>query len=94
MISDVAFVQTATALSNFALAMTLYPEVQRRAQAELDAVVGRDRLPTFEDRRQMPYVENVAREALRWKVVTNLGASAAVCIFVLIFRWADGTAGN
>ena len=74
--------------------MTLYPAVQRRAQAELDAVVGRDRLPTFEDRRQMPYVENVAREALRWKVVTNLGASAAVCIFVLIFRWADGTAGN
>ena len=54
--------------------MILYPEVQQRAQVELDAVVGHDRLPTFSDRKRMPYVENVMKEALRWKVVTNLGA--------------------
>ncbi|KAH9929005.1 cytochrome P450 [Epithele typhae] len=64
---------TATALTNFALAMTLYPDLQRRAQDELDGVVGRDRLPTMEDRKRLPYVNNLVKEVLRWKVVTNLG---------------------
>ncbi|KAF9225799.1 cytochrome P450 [Gyrodon lividus] len=38
------------------LLMTLYPEVQSKAQAEIDAVVGLDRLPTIQDREQLPYV--------------------------------------
>jgi Cytochrome P450 len=39
----------ATSLLWWTLAMIAFPEVQRRAQAEIDAVVGRDRLPTFAD---------------------------------------------
>ena len=42
-------------MSHFVLAMLLYPEVQRRAQAEIDVVVGADRLPSFEDRAQLPF---------------------------------------
>lgn len=38
------------------LAMTLYPDVMRKAQAQIDAVVGRDRMPTFADRDQLPYI--------------------------------------
>jgi cytochrome P450 len=57
----------------FALAMVLYPDVQRRAQAEIDSVVGGDRLPTFEDRASLPYVESVLRETLRWHPVGPLG---------------------
>ncbi|KAI0248231.1 cytochrome P450 [Lactifluus subvellereus] len=38
---------TSTTLSWWMLTMMAFPEVQRRAQAELDAVVGRDRLPTL-----------------------------------------------
>ena len=38
------------------------PEVQKRAQAEIDAVVGTDRLPNFDDRKSLPYVEAVFRE--------------------------------
>jgi hypothetical protein len=53
--------------------MTLFPEVQKRAQAEIDAVVGNDRLPDFSDRSQLPYVEALAKEVLRWNVVTPLG---------------------
>jgi len=41
---------TPTALTVFIMAMTLYPEVQKKAQAELDHVVGTERLPTFADR--------------------------------------------
>ena len=41
----------------FVLAMVLYPEVQHRAQVELDRVVGRERLPSFEDYKNMPYMQ-------------------------------------
>lgn len=53
--------------------MVLYPEAQRRAQKELDAVVGPDRLPDFSDRPSLPFVEAVLREVLRWHPVAPLG---------------------
>lgn len=37
------------------LAMLMHPEMQERAQAEIDAVVGSDRLPNFDDRAQLPF---------------------------------------
>ncbi|KAG1902467.1 cytochrome P450 [Suillus fuscotomentosus] len=57
----------------FALAMVSYPHVQKHAQAEIDSVVGRDRLPTFKDRVSLPYVESVLRETLRWQPAVPLG---------------------
>ena len=53
--------------------MALYPDVLKKAQAELDAVVGPDRLPEFEDRASMPYINAVIKELLRWNLVTPLG---------------------
>jgi cytochrome P450 len=58
---------------SFFLALTLFPQVQRRAQAELDIVVGRDRLPTFDDRPRLPYIEALCKELMRWQVVTPIG---------------------
>lgn len=46
--------------------MTLYPDVQKRAQAEIDAVVGPDRLPTLADYGSLPYVGALVQELLRW----------------------------
>ena len=57
----------------FFLAMTLYPEVQRKAQAELDAVVGHDRFPSLRDRDSLPYVNAICLELLRWLPVGPLG---------------------
>jgi len=54
--------------------MTLHPEVQRKAQAEIDTVVGTSRLPTFEDRTSLPYVEAIYREVLRWSPPLPMGA--------------------
>ena len=51
------------------LAMSLYPDVQRRAQAELDAVVGPNRLPDFEDRDTLVYINALIRETLRWQIM-------------------------
>ncbi|KAF8917181.1 cytochrome P450 monooxygenase [Mucidula mucida] len=52
------------------LALVLNPKVQKKAQAELDAVVGRTRLPDFGDQPSLPYVQAIVLEALRWRPVT------------------------
>lgn len=57
----------------FTLNMLLHPEVQRKAQQALDAVVGRHRLPTFEDRSQLPYLDRIVQETLRWCPVSPIG---------------------
>ena len=57
------------------LAMALHPEVQKKAQAEIDAVVGPDRLPDIEDRPSLPYINALIKELLRWNLVTPLGKS-------------------
>lgn len=53
--------------------MTLYPEVQRKAQAELDAILGLNRLPDFRDKDSLPYTTAVVKETMRWRLVTPLG---------------------
>ncbi|RPD74228.1 cytochrome P450 [Lentinus tigrinus ALCF2SS1-7] len=64
---------TFSTLLSFFMAMAMHPEVQRKAQAELDAVVGLDRLPEYGDRESLPYVNAVCKEALRWQNVVPLG---------------------
>lgn len=69
------YLQNVATLTTFFLAMTLYPEAQKRAQAEIDAVIGSERLPTFVDKDQLPYVHAVIQEVLRWIPVFPLGES-------------------
>ncbi|KAH7930184.1 cytochrome P450 [Leucogyrophana mollusca] len=56
----------------FIFAMVLHPDVQRKAQEEIDRVVGKDRLPDFTDRAFLPYVEAVFLEVLRWRPTVPL----------------------
>ena len=55
------------------MAMACYPEVQKKARAELDAVVGPNRLPSWEDRDSLPYITAIAKESIRWQSVVPLG---------------------
>ncbi|KAI0739568.1 cytochrome P450 [Daedaleopsis nitida] len=64
---------TNAALGSLFLAMTLYPDVQKKAQAELDAVVGSGRLPEFDDMDSLPYIRALVKELWRWHVVTPIG---------------------
>jgi len=57
----------------FILAMTLYPDVQAKAQEEIDRIVGHDYLPDFSNRVNLPYVEAVFLETLRWHPIGPLG---------------------
>lgn len=45
------------------LAMILFPNVMRKAQAQIDEVVGRGRLPNAGDRDNLPYIRAMVREA-------------------------------
>ncbi|KAI0373686.1 cytochrome P450 [Pilatotrama ljubarskyi] len=63
---------TFSTLQSFFLAMSLYPDVQQRAQEELDAVVGPDRLPDHGDKDALPYVNAIIKESLRWQNVLPL----------------------
>ena len=64
---------TRAAMSWWTLAMLLYPGVQKRAQEELDSVVGRSRLPTFADMSQLPFICALVKEVVRWRPVTPMG---------------------
>ncbi|KAK0500240.1 cytochrome P450 [Armillaria luteobubalina] len=66
---------TVSVVSSVILAFLLYPEVQARAQAELDAVVGPTRLPNFGDRPQLPYIDAILLESLRWNPVVPMGVA-------------------
>ncbi|KAI0302989.1 cytochrome P450 [Russula brevipes] len=58
---------TSSLMTWWVLAMLAYPETQARAQAELDAIVGRARPPTFADYPHLPYIRAMVMEALRWR---------------------------
>ncbi|KAG2077744.1 cytochrome P450 [Suillus decipiens] len=68
-----ALPQTVSTINSFFLAMTLFPDVQKKAQAEIDAVIGPDHLPSFADQDSLPYIKALAKEALRWHAVTPTG---------------------
>ncbi|CAE6442780.1 unnamed protein product [Rhizoctonia solani] len=58
---------------SFILMTSLHPEAAKFAQTEIDAVVGRERLPELKDRESMPYVEALFQEVIRLCPVAPLG---------------------
>jgi cytochrome P450 len=57
--------------------MVMFPEVQRKAQAEIDRVCG-DRLPTMEDEPKLQYIRGCVKESMRWMPTDILGVPHAV----------------
>ncbi|TBU23575.1 cytochrome P450 [Dichomitus squalens] len=64
---------TITAVLSFLQNMMVHPEVAAKAQKEIDSIVGPGRLPTFADRLDLPYIEAVFNEILRWSTPVPLG---------------------
>ncbi|KAH6651347.1 cytochrome P450 [Chaetomium tenue] len=65
---------TSSTLYAFVQAMVLYPEVQQKAQAEIDRVVGPTRMPTMDDEPNLQYIRGIVKESLRWMPTTIMGA--------------------
>ncbi|EKM56931.1 uncharacterized protein PHACADRAFT_208100 [Phanerochaete carnosa HHB-10118-sp] len=70
------FETTTAALSWFTHAMVKHPDVQKKAQEEIDRVVGNERLPKVEDRDSLPYLNAVLREVMRWQPIVCLSTRA------------------
>lgn len=53
--------------------MAMFPEVQKKAQAEIESVVGSGRLPVASDRKNLPYVDALVKEVFRWYPIVPMG---------------------
>ncbi|OAG44327.1 hypothetical protein AYO21_01323 [Fonsecaea monophora] len=69
---------TSSTLYGFIQAMIIWPDVQKKAQEEIDRVVGDHRLPTMDDYDQLPYIRSCIKESLRWMPTIILGVPHAV----------------
>ncbi|KAF7375521.1 putative monooxygenase [Mycena sanguinolenta] len=67
-----------SSIFTFLLAMILNPSVQRKAQEEIDRVIGPDRLPVIQDRASLPYVRALMAEVFRWHPAVPLGIAHAL----------------
>ena len=68
-------VKTVSGLNTLILMLVLFPDVQERAHAEIDRVIGPDRLPEFSDEGNLPYIAAIVKEILRWAAFVPFGAS-------------------
>lgn len=63
---------SASVLTSFVQAMVTFQDVQKKAQAEIDAVVPEDRVPNWDDYEKLPYVAQIIKESHRWRPVAPL----------------------
>ncbi|KDN34506.1 hypothetical protein RSAG8_12408, partial [Rhizoctonia solani AG-8 WAC10335] len=63
-----------SALVTFVLAMVRFPDIQAKAQQEIDAVTGGNRLPTIKDRPMLTYIERLISEILSFAGVPHVAA--------------------
>ena len=75
---EILLFKTNSLLGTFFYLMARHPEIQEKAQKELDAVVGTSRLPHFDDRPSLPYIEAIFREVFRFQPPAPIGMSHAV----------------
>ncbi|KAF2195125.1 cytochrome P450 [Zopfia rhizophila CBS 207.26] len=68
---------TNATLVGFVQAMLCFPDVQKKAQEELDGVCG-NRFPTMEDEKEMQYIRGCVKESMRWMPTAILGVPHAV----------------
>ncbi|ETN40280.1 uncharacterized protein HMPREF1541_04556 [Cyphellophora europaea CBS 101466] len=66
---------TASSLCSALLALVTHPATLDAVHAEMDAVIGPDRLPTFADEQDLPYLRALCKEVLRWRPVAVLGGT-------------------
>ena len=70
-------------LKAFFLAMVLYPEAKKRAQEEIEAVIGNERLPTMDDKTNLPYTECLLKEIYRYVFRLANGSLVVTTSFIL-----------
>lgn len=76
--------QTAAIMQWFSALIPAYPEIQKKAQEELDRVVGRSRLPNIEDEKNLPYCHAIVKEVRHREIRYQLNFHAwLTCTYFL-----------
>ena len=78
---------TASVLTSFVQAMVTFPDVQKKAQAEIDAVLGEDRVPDWSSYDKLPYVAQIVKESHRWRPVAPLAVPHVLSQGSIILFW-------
>ncbi|KAG8966557.1 hypothetical protein FRC03_011695 [Tulasnella sp. 419] len=63
---------TSSFLQSLILALVAFPEVQKKAQEEIDRVIGSDRAPVLSDIEHLPYIQAIIKETHRFRPVAPL----------------------
>ncbi|KAG8896943.1 hypothetical protein FRB99_008554 [Tulasnella sp. 403] len=63
---------TSSFIQSLILALVSHPHVQKKAQEEIDRVIGSDRAPVLEDIENLPYCQAIILETHRWRPVAPL----------------------
>ncbi|KAF8714697.1 cytochrome P450, partial [Rhizoctonia solani] len=63
---------TSSWVQSLILALAAFPKAQKKAQDEIDKVVGADRLPTPDDFSELSYIQALIKEVHRWRPVAPL----------------------
>ncbi|KIM73495.1 hypothetical protein PILCRDRAFT_802518 [Piloderma croceum F 1598] len=66
---------TVSSITSFFLAMVLSPDIQKKAQDEIDRLTTGNRIPTFADKLSLPYISCIIWECLRWNPASPLGGT-------------------
>jgi hypothetical protein len=74
------YFQTSSTLQTFFFAMARYPDTLAKAQEELENVVGANRLPDFSDKENLPYVNALIKEVMRFFPILPLGVPHRVIV--------------
>lgn len=75
-------VQTASIMQWFSALIPAYPEIQAKAHAELDRVVGRNRLPTIDDEKNLPFIHAIIK-VIPAHTITKFNLHNLTMVFLL-----------
>uniref|UniRef100_A0A0W0FVR2 Putative P450 cytochrome n=1 Tax=Moniliophthora roreri TaxID=221103 RepID=A0A0W0FVR2_MONRR len=64
---------TVSVMTAFFFVMARHPEIQKRAQAEIDQITNKQRMPNFGDQESLPYITAIIKEISRWAPTAPLG---------------------
>ncbi|KAF8850329.1 cytochrome P450 [Acephala macrosclerotiorum] len=86
---------TSSTMISCILAMAVFPDGQKKAQAEIDSVIGDNTSPSWDDiDGKLPYCAALVREALRWRTVTVLAGIPHANLVDFEFRGYHFPAGT
>jgi cytochrome P450 len=80
------YAQTVSAIYALFIVLAKFPDAQKKAQEEIDRVIGAERLPMLKDRADLPYIDAIVKELLRWNVVVPAGIYSSDAAIFRTFR--------